>query len=241
MDWIFHTAIGGGQADFDQQVANLSPRDRVMLYALFNQKGHVDELIHAFERLLPDPALLHGATVLDIGCGPFTAGLALANVAGNGVAFRYFGVDLSQAMCAFGNELATAACAAGGLDVRSTVGFFADADAIDFGPPRSEWTVVVLSYLLASGSLDVEMLCEQIVRACDRIGFGPVAVLYTNAIRPTARAKFPELEARLLEAGFEKKVEEQERLTDGDKDRDIHYALFVRAPTGTIALERFTA
>jgi SAM-dependent methyltransferase len=240
-DWIFHTVIGGGQANFDEPIAGLSPRDRVMLYALFNQKAHVDELIQAFERLLPDPALLHGATVVDIGCGPFTAGLALANVAGNGVAFRYFGIDLSSAMCEFGQELATAAAAAGGLEPRTTIRFSPGTDGIDFGPRRSEWTVIVLSYLLASASLNVQALCDQIVRACDRIGMGPVAVLYTNAVRETARAKFPQLESSLAAAGFEKKIEALDHLTDGDKPRDIHYALFVRPPVGAILLEHFAS
>jgi hypothetical protein len=80
--WIFQHAIGGGQADFDQPIADLSPRDRVMLYALFNQKSHIDELIHAFDLFLPRAELVEGTTVVDIGCGPFTTGLALANVVG---------------------------------------------------------------------------------------------------------------------------------------------------------------
>jgi SAM-dependent methyltransferase len=241
VNWIFHNAIGGGQASFDESIEDLTPRDRALLYALFNQKAHIDELIHAFERLLPDPALLHGATVLDIGCGPFTAGLALANVAGSGVAFRYFGFDLYQSMRDLGRELADAATAAGGLDARTSTRFASTTDDIDFGQRRSEWTVVVLSYLLASESLDVALICEQIVRACDRISFGPAAVLYTNAVRASARTKFPALEAKLAEAGFEKKIEAEDRLTDGDKVREIHYALFVRPPVAAIPLERFAS
>lgn len=228
--WIFDHAIGGGQANFDEPIEDLSARDRVMLYALFNQKGHVPELIHAFSKLANDPRHLNGATMLDIGCGPFTAGLALANVAGDEVPFRYYGVDTSNQMCAFGAELADAVRAEGGLNPQTSVAFSHSADAIDFGAPRLGWTVVVLSYLLASKSLNVEVIVRQIIDACGRIGPGPVAILYTNSAVDDRRAAFPELEARLCAAGFKCEVVDTELLTDGDKPRHIHYALFTRAP-----------
>ncbi len=237
--WIFFNAIGGGQADFDRPIQNLSPRDRVMLYAFFNQKGHVDELSHAFGKLLPEPHQLHGATVLDIGCGPFTVGLSLANIAGNVVAFRYYGIDTSAMMCDFGRELAAAAQQAGGLNANSTVDFHASLDDIDFGPARAGWTMVVLSYLLASDSLNIETLVEQLLRACDRIGPGPVAVLYTNTSREAAGAKFPELEERLLDARFVKTVDDRELLDDGDRPRPVHYALFLRLAGAPMDIQAF--
>ncbi len=228
--WIFERAIGGGQANFDEPIEDLSPRDRVMLYALFNQKGHVPELIHAFQILADHPQRLNNATILDIGCGPFTAGLSLAIVAGNEVAFRYVGVDTSQEMCALGLELANAAREAGGLSPQTLVQFVGSIDSIDFGPPRLGWTVVVLSYLLASASLDVELLVRQIVEACSRIGQGPVAVLYTNSAQAERRAAFPAFQSRMVDAGFKCEVVDTELLTDGERPRRIHYALFTRAP-----------
>lgn len=228
--WIFQHAIGGGQADFDQPIGDLSARHRVLLYALFNQKGHVPELIHAFERLVDRPQRMNGATMLDIGCGPFTAGLALGNVVGNEVPFHYFGVDTSTEMCRFGAELAEAARAAGGIHPQTHVAFCSSTDQINFGPPRLGWTLVVLSYLLASASLNIELIVRQIIDACAQIGRGPVAVLYTNSALPERRAAFPEFHDRLLAAGFRCEVVETELLTDGEKPRNIHYALFTRTP-----------
>ncbi|MEB5967365.1 class I SAM-dependent methyltransferase [Comamonas testosteroni] len=237
--WIFSHAIGGGQANFDEPIEDLSPRDRVMLYALFNQKGHVPELIHAFQKLIDHPQRLNNATVLDIGCGPFTAGLALANVAGNGVAYRYFGADTSQQMCLFGEELANSAFAAGGLNSKTTIEFTDSIDGIDFGQPRLGWTVVVLSYLLASTSLNIDLIVRQIVDACQRIGPGPVAVLYTNSAQPERRAAFPKFQELMVDAGFKCEVVDTELLTDGEKPRTIHYALFTRLPQ-TIPLNKVT-
>lgn len=226
--WIFRNAVGGGQASFDEPLPPFSSRDRVMLYAFLLQKGHVAELIHAFSSLLADPHQLHDATIVDIGCGPFSSGLALANVAGDGAVFRYFGVDTSKAMCAFGAELAAAAKEAGGLSPQTSVEFFDSTDLIEFGPPRGGWTIVVLSYLLASHTIDVELLSRQIVGACNRIGPGPVSLLYTNAAREEARAAFPNFRDRMIAAGFRLHIEELEELNVDGKTRNIHYALFDR-------------
>ncbi|WP_320534748.1 hypothetical protein [Robbsia andropogonis] len=228
--WIFDHAIGGGQANFDEPFEDLSPRDRVMLYALFNQKGHVLELIHAFQKLANLPQHLNSATMLDIGCGPFTAGLALANVAGNDVAFRYFGVDTSQQMRALGVELAQAAREVGGLSLQTGVGFADSISGIDFGQQRLGWTIIVLSYLLASASLNVGLIVREIVDACGRIGPGPVAVLYTNSAQAERRIAFPEFHAGMVAAGFKCEAVDTELLTDGERPRNIHYALFTRAP-----------
>jgi SAM-dependent methyltransferase len=229
-DFIFEQVIGGGQANFDEPIEELTPRDRVMLYALFNQKGHVPELIHAFQKLVDRPQWLNNSTMLDVGCGPFTAGLALAQVAGNEIAFRYFGVDTSREMCALGLEIANAARAAGGLNDQTRVHFSDSIDSIDFGEPRLGWTIVVLSYLLASRSLDIELLVRQIVDACGRIGRGSVAVLYTNSAQAERRAAFPEFQSRMQDAGFKCEAVDTELLTDGEKPRNIHYALFTRTP-----------
>lgn len=238
--WIFFNAIGGGQANFDEPIRDLQPRDRAMLYAWFNQDGHVVELSHAFEQLLTNPASLEGATVVDVGCGPFTAGLSLANVGGNGVVFRYFGIDIAQSMRDFGSELAAAARAAEAFHPNTHVSFETSLDDIDFGQPRAGWTIVILSYLLASDTLDVASVVNQIVRACDRIGLGPVGLLYTNTAREDARRKYPELKERLLAAGFELKIEDLETLAEGGKTRHIHYALFTRERPSALPFERFT-
>lgn len=239
-NWIFNHAIGGGQADFDQSVEDLSPRDRVMLYALFNQKAHVVELIHAFDKFLPDLEGIRGATVVDIGCGPFTTGLALANVVGNRAAFRYFGVDHASSMCSFANELATGVRALGEFNDRTEVSFHGSLDEINFGPRRAaETTVFVLSYLLASKSIDVAALVGEIARARARIGLGQAVALYTNSAREGARTNFPAFKDRMLDAGFSMHIEEIERFEDTDKPRDIHYALFMSPAVSALPITEF--
>ncbi len=239
-DWIFNHAIGGGQANFDQWIEDLSPRNRVMLYALFNQKAHVDELIHAFNKFLPDPNSFKGATVIDIGCGPFTAGLALANVIGNAVKFRYFGIDRSSEMCLFANELSNEVRILGELHGSTEVSFQQSVDAIDFGQRRgAEITVFVLSYLLASETIDVDALVAEIDRTALRIGMGQTFVLYTNSAREEARTNYPSFKDRMIAIGFRVHVDETETFEDSDKPREIHYALFERPAISTLSIAEF--
>lgn len=225
--WIFDHAIGGGQANFDVPIEDISSRDRVLLYAYLNQKAHIDELIHAFAKLIPEPPPFQNATVIDIGCGPFTAGLALANIIGTSVGFRYFGVDHSLSMRTYAKELADHTHKVGELNARTEIAFFRDLTDIDFGRPRaSEVTIFVLSYLLASTSIDVELLANQINFARKKVGLGPTILLYTNSGRAGARASFPLFSKCLVNNGFKEHIEETESFEGSIRPRHIHYALF---------------
>ncbi len=72
-------AAGWGQADFDSTWGSLTAEDRVLLYAHFFQKGHLEELYEAFRQIFADTHP-DNPIVVDLGCGPFTGGLALAGV-----------------------------------------------------------------------------------------------------------------------------------------------------------------
>jgi len=91
-------AIGGGQSDFDEPWGSLSSRERILLYCQLNQLGHLEELTEAFGQLFPNGCREEEPLVPDLGCGPFTGGLALAGVIGPGAGFDYIGWDSSAAM-----------------------------------------------------------------------------------------------------------------------------------------------
>ena len=101
--------VGGGQADFDQPWNGLSAADRVLLYAYFNQLGHLEELAEAFRMLFANGRRPENPIVVDLGCGPFTGGLAIAAALGREHRLDYIGVDRSRAMRELGERLASAA------------------------------------------------------------------------------------------------------------------------------------
>ncbi|UQV46499.1 hypothetical protein KIV45_05895 [Janthinobacterium lividum] len=228
-DWNFRNGIGGGQADFDKKIDNLEPWDRAMLYAYFNQKAHVDELIHAFNQLSDGPADMVGTTVLDIGCGPFTAGLALANIVGPKEPFIYHGIDRARSMRDVGEMFASKVRALKELHPDTVIEFHGSLSDVKFAKQApNKITVVILSYLFASTTIDVDALANEIIEACTKIGWGPVFIFYTNSTREAAGANFPSFRDRMIKEGFTVEADCVENFTDTDRPRKIHYALFVR-------------
>lgn len=238
-DWIFHDAIGGGQAPFDEPIADLSGDDRALLYAFFNQKRHIDELLHAFGQLFRERSNAGCPTLLDIGCGPTTAGLAFAAATGPQHAFRYFGIDCYQSMRDLGRRLMDEARALDALHPATQVEFSRSLDDVCFGSIRGDLTLVIASYLLASDTLDIPLIISEIGAALTRIGPGPALVLYTNSANPIARRNFPLFQSELAKQNFRMETERTERFTDTDRQpRDIHYALFSRPAQSHICFEK---
>ena len=234
---IFRDVIGSGQADFDTGVGHLTPDDRALLYAKYNQIRHLDELSHAFRRLLGQSEKIHRPTLIDVGCGPFTAGLSFAECFGTQGAFRYFGVDRAQSMLRLGYSLAQEAMARDAMHSQTTLSFEQNLGDLDFGYARGEWTIVVASYLLASPTVDASELVREIVDALQRVGPGPVAVLYTNSAHEYADAKYPQFRDSFVEAGFTVEADEVEWFTDTSKEpKRLHYALLCRPEQTTIAV-----
>lgn len=95
-----------GQADFAQQLHGFSAEDRVLVYAYLNQIRHLEELIEIFRQFF-EKERTDRMTVIDLGCGPFTGGLAFSCVPGP--SFDYIGLDRSREMRELGNRLASAA------------------------------------------------------------------------------------------------------------------------------------
>ncbi len=105
-----------GAANFDHPVTNLpdeKPIYRAAYYA--GQNGYMDMHIKqnkfAFERCLP-LALLKDKNILfvDMGCGPMTSGLALAEKLSSCAAdyktrTTYFGIDISENMCDLARDI----------------------------------------------------------------------------------------------------------------------------------------
>lgn len=243
MDDAYRIGIENGQADFDAAVCNLYPRDRALLYAYLNQKRHLDELTHALGAMTNGDLLsLRQATVFDVGCGPFTGGLAVGLILDGLYPFHYIGIDRARSMLDLGQVLAEAAKATGGLEHDTSVQFLDSLSNYQrTGPPRGTWTIVLVCYLLASPTLDVVAMANSIASACDRNGPGPVSVLCLNSAAAIANSRFPDFAARITALGFEPRVIDNERFTDTrSTPKDIHYALFHRPENILVDVRGYT-
>ena len=232
--------IGGGQADFDQPWNGLSAADRALLYAYFNQRGHLEELAEAFRMLFADGRRPENPIVVDLGCGPFTGGLAIATALGHEHRLDYIGVDRSRTMREFGEKLASATVE---LDQTPQISrqWSPDISSVTWGSaPGWRPVFVIVSYLLASPTLDAGKLIRELEVLLVKLGGGPVTVLYTNSPRAEANRGYPRFRTALEDAGFELTVEdtgsiEIERWA-GSRDRRLRYALFHRRDQATLRL-----
>ena len=195
-------AAGWGQADFDQSWRDLSPDDRVLLYAYFFQLRHLEELTYAFRSILSDWTPRDRVVVVDLGCGPCTGGLAFAAALGADASFEYIGIDRSAAMRSLGARLAAAATK-GAAMANVSCRWAADLNSVDWKEPaRWRTVVVVASFLFASRSLDPVQLSNDLNTFLSRVGRGEVAVLYTNSIHSQFNQGFPAFASKLKDFGF---------------------------------------
>ena len=243
-DEVFRDVLGGGQADFDQPYRHLGGADRALLYAHMIQLGHIEELVEAFTQLFKDGAPDEPLIVLDLGCGPFTGGLALAAVLGNDSSFSYIGLDRSVAMRELGERFAVAAEGLGELHEvdRQWVDNFG---AVRWGKaPGWRPVLVIASYLLASPTLDVKTFVRDIACVCDRFGNGPVTVLYTNSPESDANQNFDAFRNALVSVGFSVFADDRGSITIdrlyGARKRNLRYALFHRDARSTLDIQGLT-
>ena len=237
-----HEAAGWGQADFDEPWGDLSSDDRVLLYAYFFQFGHLQELIAAFQMLFTENPPSDKPIVVDLGCGPFTGGLAFASVLGFGPRFEYIGVDRSDAMRRLGERLAAASVTHHDTALEINHYWSPDIRSISWSdPPKWNPVFVIVSYLLASPTLDAVELITDLEQLLTKLGRGPVTVLYTNSIRPEANRSFPNFRSALCDADFQIIADdngmiEAERSSGSKYERPLRYALFHRPAQNTLSL-----
>ena len=239
-DTAMHEAAGWGQADFDESWRDLSPDDRVLLYAYFLQIGHLNELTEAFGQLFGKSEIPENPIVVDLGCGPFTGGLAIASQFPHDAQMDYIGVDRSNAMRRLGKRLAAAAEMVRELP-RIRRHWAADVPSVSWNEaPGWRRVIVIVSYLFASPTLDVDALVLDLDHLLTKLGRGSVTVLYTNSTRDEANRNFPKFRTMLCDRGFRLHTEGEGSI-DVERRQDVRirrlrYALFYRSEQPTLQL-----
>jgi hypothetical protein len=229
--------IDWGQADFDMPWAHLSTDDRVLLYAYRNQRRHLEELFEAFSQMLGASSIQH-PLVIDLGCGPFTGGLALGGVLGPGKTFTYVGMDRASAMHRLGDRLADAALSSGQFAMHDRRWIDRLESLRWTEPPGWRSVIVIVSYLLASPTLNATELVAELDAVLERVGRGDVTILYTNSPRAGPNRSFLAFREALEAKGFQLKVDDIGSVDVAARGRahSLRYALFFRPRRVTLSI-----
>jgi hypothetical protein len=231
---VFQT-LGGGQADFASPPDGLTPDDLALLYAYQLQLRHVEELVEAFGQHLSG-CNIDKPVVIDLGCGPFTGGLAVASALHPPNGLTYIGLDRAPAMYRLGERLAIATVQSRGIDIVRI--WTADLNTVQWHePPRWRPVIVIVSYLLASPTIDPVALATDLHTLLKRIGRGPLTLLYTNSVYAEKNVHFPAFRAALESIGLKLIKDEIGAVETHRKQLALRYALFFRAAQDTLELE----
>lgn len=104
---ILNDILDRGKTKFDERYKELEPSDKVLLYCYFNMKKHFFTSLAVFQRMWKSLHQIftnknYSPVFIDLGCGPLTSGLALAelyqNKTGEVLQLNYIGIDISDAM-----------------------------------------------------------------------------------------------------------------------------------------------
>ena len=234
---ILGEAIEWGQADFSEAWRDLSPADLALLYAYFNQKGHIDELRIAFHQLFHSYGFEKPPVLIDVGCGPFTSGLAFTSALPAVKCFKYIGIDRALSMMELGEALALEAS----RFVECERFWSQDIKNVSwpYGVSYQD-VIVVVSYLLASPTVNISEVVSDLAMLINKVSLGSSCVLYTNSVKPNPNRKLPELEEALTQNGFRHVVNENGIINRGShsagQQREFRYALYFRQELDTLPL-----
>ena len=178
-----------GLADFDQPYQSLSPVDKVNLYCYLNLKKHYFTTYALMERFTTsmDPLVdLDNLNFIDIGCGPLTSALAIADIYANKtkgkLSINYYGIDTAKVMIDKARLFSLAGC----FGPDSSFNFATKLEDLDLrslvesDSNKGKLTIINCSYLFASKTLNVKYLSDQLKQVENTKG--DLYLLYQNSI-----------------------------------------------------------
>jgi SAM-dependent methyltransferase len=207
-DFIRRQVIKMGRADFrdghdHHKFGDLSADEKVLLYCFINMKQHFFESLATFRhyrsRLAPLVNAERRLLMIDLGCGPGTAALALAEIFDEPT-LHYVGLDQAKPMLEKARGLFEAAKAASLLAPASRIKTTTSWSTARQAAGALNKPVNVLlkaSYLFASETLDVDDVCHLIRALRNRPVVERLLLTYTNSSADTAGQKFVSLKRKL--------------------------------------------
>lgn len=206
-----------GRADFRSGFKGLSASDKVLLYCYFNMRKHFFTSLYLFGRiyqsLLPLFERRNSTLVfIDLGCGPLTSGLAIADLhhqtTNNLLKINYVGVDIAEAMLDKARDFTRCNI----FDEESKYLFVTNWREISDESLREfveldNPIVINASYLFASELLNENHLAEFISGIVQKYRTSKIYFTYQNPYRKDRNGKYDNFKGQLNYAMHKSAVE----------------------------------
>jgi hypothetical protein len=210
--YIRREVLEYGLTDFDLQYNDITSECKVLLYNYFNLRKHYFTFYHIISSLdnLSTYYSSFDPIIIDLGCGPGTAGLAFVESyfqSGIKPKFKYIGVDISKSMLNTANEnikyLNLNKC-----DIEPFFSKSIDLDLIKSQINPTSMLIFTASYLFASGSLDESKLALSINELLNTYKEIPVVFIFQNTQSVDKNIKYHNFKKKLI--GLNVKISKSE-------------------------------
>lgn len=222
--------IQRGRADFCQSVTVdgvvYEPETLCRFYVACNQQRHLRENLAVLRAYLEpsdvDDLRRSGLTIVDLGCGPMTAGASMLWLVDDRIgSVTYVGVDRAEAMLGIAHEFAESLRGEERLFGRDDVQFVRELGLATLSTPRADPTFVLCSFLLSSDTLKPGRFADELEGWLSRNTRGPCHLLLLNSTHHLARKHHVSVQAELEGRGFTTAFDAPIKV----EDPSLHYTI----------------
>lgn len=204
--YIVENVINHGTSNFCEAHEKASIDDKVLLYCHCNMRKHFFTTRYVFDQFFDFIKNLIDSSqekliFIDIGCGPLTSGLAIADLylerAKHEVSMRYIGVDIAQAMLdkagAFSKSKALFGSSEFSFHLTWQTAFEEAERLVNISTP----IIINASYLFASSSLNVQELAAAVSQLRRNCVNAPIYFVFQNPNKVYRNVKYVEWKKHL--------------------------------------------
>jgi hypothetical protein len=202
---ILDEVILRGRGDFAENYGPISTADKVLLYCYFNMKKHFFTSYAVFQTVVDSLETFfttndYKPVFIDLGCGPMTSGLALADLihtkTESGINISYIGVDRAPAMLSRADSFKTLNI----FSPDSSFTFVANWNEISHGllyelAGKNNPIIFNASYLFASSSVDPIDLANYVTEVSRN--YTNVYFIFQNPNRTDRNVKYEDFKRQI--------------------------------------------
>jgi len=191
--------INYGRANFDEPYEDVSADEKVLIYCYLNMRKHFFTKIHILNMInsssvggfFKERIFISCANLIDVGCGPLTAGLAYADFMRTNFTSKkinYYGVDISESIIRKAKDFSTSTI----FTNDSKFSFFPNWRNISLNFENGQPIIFIFSYLFANLNekltIDLAEFTQEIISKFEKNS--PIILMFQNPVNSERNTMF---------------------------------------------------